>query len=50
MNSLTTLPPQSAPTSQTQDPLALFRELSKVVLPIDPSEPEDLPKQDSSQA
>lgn len=50
MNSSTTLPPQSAPPSQPQDPLALFRELSKVVLPMDPSEPEDKPEQDNNQA
>ena len=36
----TTLPAQIR-LARTQDPLALFRELAKVTLPLDPSEPPD---------
>jgi hypothetical protein len=51
VNSSTTLPQPSAPPSNQQDPLALFRELAKVTLPIDPSEPpEDKLAQDNNQA
>jgi hypothetical protein len=50
VNSSTTSQPQSAPPSQPQDPLALFRELSKVVLPMDPNDPEDRPEQEDNQA